>query len=221
MTVTVEACVTTLDEAVASVEAGADRLELCADLEVGGLTPPVELVRAVVEAVDVPVLVMVRPRAGDFVVTRADVDTMERSADALLEAGAHGIVCGALTPAGQVDFEAVRALAGAAGGRDVTFHRAIDEVLGSRTPQSAPYGELLCGLADAGVTRILTGGGPGRAIDQTASLRRLRSEAPNGLTVLAAGGIRSDHARSLVGRTGVGEVHARALAIPDLVRALR
>src|SRR5688500_10308962 len=126
MRILIEAAVETLDDALAAVAGGADRLELCADLDAGGTTPARALVANVLARVSVPVLVMIRPRAGDFVYSREELDIMRDDIAAAIDLGASGVVLGALDSSGSVDVAATRALFAAARGRDVTFHRAID-----------------------------------------------------------------------------------------------
>ena len=98
MRILIEAAVETLDDALAAIAGGADRLELCADLDAGGTTPARALVAEVLARVSVPVLVMIRPRAGDFVYSRAELDRMRDDIAVAIELGASGIVLGALDP---------------------------------------------------------------------------------------------------------------------------
>jgi copper homeostasis protein len=210
--VLVESCVTTVREAVDSAAAGARRLELCVDLEEGGLTPSPDLVREVVRAVPVPVFAMVRPRPGDFVYSRREIDRALRDVAAVKAAGAAGIVTGALRTDGSVDADALRRLVGAAGLVPVTFHRAFDGV-------ADPAGALEA-LLYVGVRRVLTSGGLDAAIHGADALAGLVHRAGGRIAVMAGGRVRADHVLELVDRTGVAEVHARAEAVPDLVRTL-
>ena len=209
----VEACVTSVDEAVASVAAGADRIELCSDLAVGGLTPSDGLLAGVRARVEVPMMVMLRPRAGAHRFSKAEIAAMCARAAELVRGGADGLVLGVLDAGGGIAEEALRLLMDSAGGTPVTFHRAFDE-----TPD--PLRALEC-LAEAGMARILTGGGEGSAWQGRAMLRALVGRAGDRLTLLGGGGVRADHVVRLVGETGLAEVHARASAIPALVAALR
>ncbi len=211
--VLVEACVTSVDEAVAAERAGADRLELCVDLHVGGLTPPADLVREVKASVTIPVFVMVCVRGDDYVSTPDEVAAMERDVTAVREAGADGIVIGAVHPDGSVQREATARLITAAGPLPVTFHKAFDV-----TPDAR---EALETLVELGASRILTSGHTERAIDGADRLATLVSQAAGRLTVLLAGKVRGDHVAELVARTGASEVHARAEGVPGIVRALR
>lgn len=215
--VLVEACVTSVEEAVAAEAAGARRLELCRDLEVGGLTPGLDLLAAVKGAVAVPVFCMARPRAGGFVYAAEEVDATLRDVRALEAAGADGIVAGFLDPGGRVDAGATARAVGVAGDLPVTFHRAFDEL---PDPLAA-----LSALAHVGVSRVLTAGGPGSARENTDVLARLVAGATEGLAgkrveILVGGRVRADHVGHLVAYTGAREVHARATAVPGVCQAL-
>lgn len=211
--VLIEACVTSVDEAVAAERAGAGRLELCVDLHVGGLTPPVELVREVTQSVAIPVFVMVCPRGDDYVSTPAEIDLMERDIARVREAGADGIVIGSIHPDGTIQRTETARLIAAAGGLPVTFHKAFDA-----TPDAFA---ALDTLLELGVSRLLTSGHVERAIDGAGELAALVDRAGPRLVILAGGKVRGDHVRELVERTRVKEVHARAEGVPGLVAALR
>lgn len=139
------------------------------------------------------------------------MDRMEKQVRESCAAGAAGVVVGSLTSDGRIHADHVRRLVDAASGLPVTFHRGIDEtvdVLGAAE---------LCGLL--GIARVLTSGGALTALKGSEALAAMVQAG--GPAVLAAGGIRADHVRELVISTGVEEIHARASAIPDLVRVLR
>jgi copper homeostasis protein len=209
----VEACATTLDEAKRAAEVGAGRIELCVDLDVGGLTPPAALVREVKSAIRIPVFVMIRPRAGDFVVSPAELDRMDHDASLLLDAGADGIVLGTLLPDGSIDERALERLVLRAGANPVTFHRAFDEI-----PDGTAALEILAAI---GVTRILTSGQAPTALDGARLLSRWVRQSAGRISIMPGGGVRAKHAQDLVNRTGVSEVHARASAVANLVQSLR
>ena len=134
MTYTLEVCVDSVASALAAKLGGADRLELCADLIIGGTTPSPALLRQVKAETGLPVRALLRPRFGDFCYDRYELAQMEQSAAELVEAGADGIVTGVLTPDGALDVDALRPIyaaarrAAAAAGRPVacTLHRAFD-----------------------------------------------------------------------------------------------
>lgn len=200
LAVLVEVVVQSLDEFVAVRDAGADRVEVCVDLTVGGLTPPIALVRDVVNAAgSVRVHVLVRSRPGDFVYSTTEVDDMVASIIAVADAGVDGVVIGALTPDGDVDIEACRRMIDAAGALSVTFHRAFDEC---RDPFTA-----LDAIVELGCDRILTSGQADVAPAGAAMLRRLVEHAAGRIVVLAGGGVRVDNVTVLISESGVSEVH--------------
>lgn len=192
----VEVAVDTVEAADAAWSVGADRLELCQALEVGGLTPSAGLLEAVVAAAKGPVFVMIRPRPGDFVLGAGDLEVMMADIVHARRAGVAGIVLGALTQHGEIDGGAVVRLVEVAEGLPVTFHRAFDRV-------STP--DAMAALARLGVARVLTAGGGGTAFDGRVRLERLcRAGSP---VVVAGGGIVGDTVVELVESTGATEVH--------------
>jgi copper homeostasis protein len=201
MSVLVEGCVESLADAQAAARGGADRLELCADLSVGGITPPIDLLRAVKARVFIPVFVMARPRGGSFVYDAGEIDRTHRDIDAIIAAGADGVVIGALTPANEIDLPALRGFVARAGSVPVTFHRAFDEL--------ADPSRGLETLIDAGVQRVLTAGGRGTALAGAGVLKALVEQAGERIVVMAGGKVRGHNAHEIVALTGVRELHAR------------
>lgn len=204
--VVVESCVDSLEAAIASVAGGADRIELCANLDAGGTTPAPSLVEAVTRAVSVPVMVMVRPRGGDFVYTPDEADALRRDVAAVRAAGAHGVVTGALTRERGVDMPLMHALVTAAAPLAVTCHKAFDA---ARDLDAA-----LEQLVALGIRRVLTSGGANTAVDGAATLRRLVQRAAGRVTVIAGGQVRASTVGALLAATGVREVHARIIREP-------
>lgn len=212
MPILIEAAVESLDDARAAIAGGAARLELCADLDAGGTTPDRSLVIEVLSEVRVPVLVMIRPRPGDFVYTRAELDRMRDDIRIALELGAAGVVFGALDHSGCVDREATRELLAAARGRSVTFHRAIDV-----TPDVL---EAIDSLAALGVARVLSSGAAPSALEGVDSLAAMVARAGNRLKIVAGGSVRAGNVAEIVRRTGVREVHARCGGDESRIRAI-
>ena len=186
-----EAAVESLEAALAAAEGGAHRIELCPDLAHGGTTPDVQLLRACLAQLTIPVFVLVRPRAGDFVYTDAEHRTMLKQIREAKDAGAHGIVTGPLHRLAEL-LEAARPL-------PVTFHRAFDAL-----PDQAQALETLMRL---GVDRVLTSGGAPTAPEGAARIRQLVEQAKGRIEILAGGGINGENVARLVRETGVREVH--------------
>ena len=209
MPILIEAAVESLDDARAAIAGGAARLELCADLDAGGTTPASALVSDVLAQVDVPVLVMIRPRPGDFVYTRAELDRMRDDIAVALRLGAAGVVLGALDVSGRIDTTATRDLLAAARGRPVTFHRAIDE-----TPDVL---EAIDSLAALGVARVLSSGAAATALEGVDALAAMVERAGDRMAVVAGGGVRAGNVAQIVRRSGVREVHARCAGDADRI----
>lgn len=187
----------------AAVDAGADRLELCQALGVGGLTPSIGLVEAAVGAVGGErVNVLVRPRGGGFVYEADEVALVASDISAAVRAGAGGVVVGALTPEGDADLEAVRRWRDAAGESTLVFHRAIDA--------AADPLRVLEQLQGARVDRILTSGGAARSVDGRETLERL-VRARGDIEIMAGGGVRVEDI-PLIRAVGVAAVHLSARA---------
>ena len=204
----VEACVDSLDGALAAARAGAGRIELCAGLVEGGTTPSAGLMALVGERSSVPVFAMIRPRGGDFLYSPAELDIMVRDIMIARQAGTQGIVIGALTRDGSVDVHATRALVGAAAPLPVTFHRAFD--------LTQDLGEALDVLIACGVQRVLTSGGARRAGEGIARLASLAARAADRIVVMAGGGISAESAAAIVDRTGIRELHVGgAVTVPS------
>jgi copper homeostasis protein len=212
MSVIVEAAVESLDDALAAVAGGADRLELCADLDAGGTTPSAELIAAVRERVELPVLVMIRPRGGDFVYSDDEISRMYEDVAMAQSLGASGVVLGVLDTFDRLDLERTAALVEAAEGIPVTFHRAIDLVARRVVSIDA--------LAALGVARVLSSGGAETASDGVDELRAMVMRARDRLTIVAGGGVRAHNAREIVEKTGVTELHARCGGDAERIRGI-
>jgi copper homeostasis protein len=199
--VVVEACVDTVDGARAAEAGGADRVELCAGLVEGGTTPSVGAISLARERLSIPIFVIVRPRAGDFLYSENELTVMQRDIAAAASAGADGVVLGVLTPDGRVDGDAMRHLVPLARPMSVTFHRAVD--------LTRDLEESLDALIDAGVDRVLTSGGAASAVEGIGTIASLVQRAAERIVVMAGGGITASNAARVVAETGVREIHVR------------
>lgn len=195
----IEAVADSAADAAAAQRAGADRIELGCAPELGGLTPGVGALRAAKAACTLPVVVLVRPRAGGFCYAASEIDAMASDIAALAAAGADGIVTGCLTEDGAVDIAALARLIAAAGDLPVVFHRAFDTVA---DPLSA-----LETLVDRGVARVLTSGGAATALDGAERLSALCERAGGRIEILVAGGVRASNALEIARRTGCDQLH--------------
>ena len=162
---TLEVCVDSLASARAAIAGGADRLELCAALAIGGLTPYPELLRQIRDESDIPVRCLMRPRAGDFLYTPEEIRMMAMQMEQLRSWGASGFVIGCLTAEGELDRHAMEPLIEAARGRSLTLHRCIDV---SRDPVQT---YLTAGRM--GIETVLTSGGAGSCLAGRETIGRM------------------------------------------------
>src|SRR5579863_6467483 len=148
--VLLEICCGSIDDAIEAEKGGADRVELCSALFLGGLTPSVGTLQEAKRRLKIPIMVMVRPRGGGFCYTEAEMASMERDTEAAIENGADGVVFGILQSNGTIDVPRCRRIRELIGNRQAVFHRAFDV-----TPE--PFAAL-DQLVDLGITRVLTSG---------------------------------------------------------------
>lgn len=179
---------------------GAQRIELCMALELGGLTPSLGLMAKARRSTTLPIFAMLRPRAGDFIYDEGECATIIADVHHLLDAGADGLVFGSLTPSGEVHRAPSLAVLEAAMGHPVTFHRAFDLV---RDPLTA-----LDALIEMGFARVLTSGLATTSLLGADQIDRLRRRAGGRIQIVAGGGISEANVAEVIARTGCEEVHA-------------
>ncbi|MGF6540285.1 copper homeostasis protein CutC [Paraburkholderia youngii] len=201
MSVLLEVIATTVADARAAAQAGADRLELVTAMGEGGLTPSVGLIEAVVAAVGIPVNVIVRPHSRSFVYDADDYAVMLRDIRAVKAAGANGIVIGMLDAERTIDREGLARACEAADGLAITFHRAFDEARDLREAL-----DVLLGFE--AVTNVLTSGGKPSVLQAQAVISELVRQADGSpCTVLAGAGLTVDAVADFVSNTHVEAVH--------------
>lgn len=188
--------------ALAAQEGGAGRVELCTALELGGLTPSHAQIALARERLRIPLYVLIRPRAGDFLYGELECETMLRDVETCASLGCDGVVLGVLDAEGRVDTARCRPLIAAAGKLGVTFHRAFDL---SRDPAQA-----LDEIVALGCERILTSGMQGSAADGSALIRELVEQAGDRIVVMPGAGITAQNIAALATATGAHEFHASA-----------
>lgn len=196
-----EVCADSVESVLNAVAGGADRIELCAALSAGGLTPTPGLVCKAVEA-GIPVNVLIRLREGDFVYSPDDISVMAADIENLSRYAVNGFVIGALTPDGNIDVEACRRLMAASPGREFTFHRAFDMC---RDPFAA-----LEDVIALGCNRILTSGCASNAFEGVDLLAALVERAAGRISIMPGAGVNSNNAAFILQNTGATELHASA-----------
>lgn len=194
--ITLEICVEDAAGLAAAVQGGADRIELCAALALGGLTPSAGLMALAAEG-PLPALAMIRPRAGDFVWSRNEVRAMRVEIAAVRTAGLAGVVIGASRPDGRLDGDVLAELVAEAQGLDITLHRAIDLV-----PDPV---EAMALCARLGIARVLSSGGALTAVE---GIDRLASMVRPGVSVMPGGGVNAGNVGLFASRLPLTQIHA-------------
>lgn len=195
-----EICVDDPAGLAAAIAGGADRIELCSALSVGGLTPSPGLM-ALASSSPIPAYAMIRPRAGDFVFNEPEIAAMEADIDAARAAGLPGIVLGATHPDGSLDIATLERLITSASGLDITLHRAFD-----LAPDFIEAVDQAIGL---GFARILTSGGARRAIDGLDALKQIIAHAAGRIAIMPGSGVTAENAGTFLA-LGATDLHASA-----------
>jgi len=200
-----EISVETLEAALAAERGGADRIEFCRNLSVGGVTPDTDLLRAVRAQVRIPIFSMVRPRAGDFVYSSAEFAEMKRAIADAKESGMDGVVLGVLTKKHRVDIERTQEIVDMAKPLPVKYHRAFDE--------SADLHQALEDVIQTGSKRILTSGGAKGAPEGAAVLAELIAAGGKRIVIVPGAGISAANIRQIAQRTRAREFHSGLSAV--------
>ena len=195
----VEVIAASVEDALQAAAAGASRLELLGALSEGGLTPSLGLIRVVRDAVTIPAMVLVRPRAGDFCYSKGEIAVMHEDIRACKEAGVGGIVTGVLRADLTIDVDRMREIVALARPLQITFHRAFD-----MTPVADAALET---LIDLGIERVLTSGQASDALAGVALIERLVARADSRIAAMPGVGITPANAKEIASRTRAQELH--------------
>lgn len=194
-----EACVGSYIEAKKAEDLGADRIELCDNLNEGGTTPSLGTIKIAKETISVPIFPIIRPRGGNFIFSEEEIKIMERDIELCKSLNIDGVVIGALTSNNEIDEDAIIRLIEKAKGMNITFHMAFDLIENRKA--------AIDKLIQLGVNRILTKGGNKSAMNNLDILRETVEYAGNRINILAGGGITKDNYKYIVDKTCVKEVH--------------
>lgn len=200
-----EVAANSLASALAAQAGGADRVELCTGLELGGLTPSMAQIAQVRERLSIPLFVLIRPRAGDFLYNDDELDVMQHDIETCLSLGCDGVVFGVLDADARVDVARCKPLLSAAGGMGVTFHRAFD--------MARDLPRALEDVVTLGAERVLTSGGAISAVVGTDTIRQLIDQAAGRIVVMPGAGVRATNIAELARATGASEIHASAKGV--------
>ena len=195
----IEACIASVQDAVAAFEGGADRLELNTALSLDGLTPSLGLLREVKKAVPLPIIVMIRPRSLGFVYSEAEFSVMQADIDAFLDEGIAGCAFGILTQNYEVDVHRSQLLVNQMNGLETVFHRAFDVTANAK--------QALESLIDLGIDRVLTSGHMPTAIQGTQNLKQLHHQASGRIEILPGSGIKPKNVVTLLNETACTQIH--------------
>jgi copper homeostasis protein len=199
-----EACVESFQEALIAEARGADRIELCAELEFGGTTPSYALLESVMRKLSIPVMVMIRPRGGNFTYDTLEIKTMKQSIDICKSLGVMGIVLGLLDEQHNIDIGNTKNLTEYAAPLEVTFHKAIDDA-----------NDLIKAVKELqqikGITRILTSGGKPTAHEGADQINEMIGTAGDSFKILAAGRITNINLKEISEMLHTDEFHGRKI----------
>ncbi|WP_452599932.1 copper homeostasis protein CutC [Pontimicrobium sp. MEBiC01747] len=203
----IEICASNYQSAINAQEAGAQRIELCSELAIGGITPSYGLVKTAVDVLSIPVYVLIRPRSGNFTYTNSEFEIMKHNIQLCKDLGCSGIVSGVLNKDNTINVEQTKELIELSKPLPFTFHRAFDW-----TPNPS---EAIKELIKLGVERVLTSGQETAAEQGIKLLANLKQLANDKIIVLPGGGINSENIRSFKA-LGFTEVHASATTLSQI-----
>ena len=193
-----EACVGNYNEAVLAAKRGANRIELCDNLMEDGTTPSYGTIKRTLAKLDIPVMVIIRPRGGKFIYTEDEVEIMKYDIQMCKELGAYGVVIGAISDC-KVDKRIIKELVDLAKPMSITFHMAFDEIEDKNT--------AIDELIDLGIDRILTKGGGKDALSGKDSLKSLVEYAQDRISIMPGKGVNKENREFLLEYTGADEIH--------------
>ena len=194
-----EICAVNIQSAMAAQEAAAHRIELCSALDAGGITPSAGLIQSVLESINIPVNVLIRPREGGFCYSEKELDIMLKDIAFCRRAGVHGVVVGALTPEWELDIPKLSVIREAASGLEMVHHRAFDFC---KSPFLA-----IEQLIDLGFTRVLSSGQANSAYEGRDLLQELVERARGRISVMPGAGINKNNIAAIASVTGATEFH--------------
>jgi copper homeostasis protein len=198
-----EKCIGSFLEALEAQELGAERVELCDNLTEGGTTPSYGTIKMVVEKLNIPVFVIIRPRGGDFYYTPEEIEIMKEDIKICKELGVKGVVIGALNRDNTINYDVIKEIIDLAKPMSITFHKAIDEL-------ENPVTEVKK-LANLGVNRILTSGTKETALEGKNILREMIKEAGEDIIIIVAGKVTKDNLNEISNLIPAKEYHGKKI----------
>ncbi|MBP1924840.1 copper homeostasis protein [Sedimentibacter acidaminivorans] len=194
-----EVCVDSYTSLMIAKDAGADRIELCSSLNIGGITPSYGLMKMAKEVEDIEIFVMIRPRSGDFLYDNNEFQTMKRDIEIVKELGFDGIVTGILLSDGRIDIDRMNELVYFANPLKVVFHRAFDDAKDPVLDISK--------LIDMGVCRILTSGQRVNALEGAEYIAKMQADFGKNITIMPGCGVNANNIKKIYEITGCSHYH--------------
>ena len=198
-----EACVESFEKALEAQSNGANRIELCENLAVGGTTPSYGTVKICLEKLKIPIFPMIRARGGNFVYSKDEIEIMKEDIKIFKELGVKGIVLGCLTSDNKIDLELTKELVDLAYPMEVTFHKAIDEILNPL--------DYIDDLVNIGIKRILTSGGEATALEGKDLINEMIKKSNGRLKIVVAGKVTKGNLNGLSNLISADEFHGKLI----------
>ena len=194
----IEICATTINSIINANRAGANRIELCSNYSVGGLTPSIEYVKEALSISEIPINVLIRPRPGNFVYNDNEIDKMKKDIISIMDLGVNGFVVGSIKSNGEIDDEFINDVRALTNPLDLTFHRAFD-YLSSQT-------RSIDQLIKSGFSRILCSGNENDAIEGITNLMSFKRYSNNKIVIMPGGGVNKENCLEFK-NAGFKEIH--------------
>ena len=198
-----EACVESFEKALEAQNNGANRIELCENLAVGGTTPSYGTVKICLEKLNIPIFPMIRARGGNFVYSKDEIEIMKEDIKIFKELGVKGVVLGCLTSDNKIDLELTKKLVNLAYPMEVTFHKAIDEI---QNPL-----DYIDNLINIGIKRILTSGGKVTALEGKDLINEMIKKSNGRLKIVVAGKVTKENLNELSNLISADEFHGKLI----------
>ena len=198
-----EACVESFEKALEAQNNGANRIELCENLAVGGTTPSYGTVKVCLEKLDIPIFPMIRARGGNFIYSKDEIEIMKEDIKIFKELGVKGVVLGCLISNNKIDLELTKELVDLAYPMEVTFHKAIDEI---QNPL-----DYIDDLVNIGIKRILTSGGKATALEGKDLINEMIKKSNGRLKIVVAGKVTKGNLNGLSNLISADEFHGKLI----------
>ena len=198
-----EACVESFEKALEAQSNGANRIELCENLAVGGTTPSYGTVKVCLEKLNIPIFPMIRARGGNFVYSKDEIEIMKEDIKVFKDLGVKGLVLGCLTSDNKIDLELTKTLVNLAYPMEITFHKAIDEI-------SNPL-DYIEDLVNIGIKRILTSGGKATALEGKDLINEMIKKSNGRLKIVVAGKVTKENLNELSNLISADEFHGKLI----------